>query len=99
MKRLGTNINKFMDALYEHSEPKSWKNIILQMESFTDDMMSDTPGQTDSEVDVIPPAISMDSWNSYKNNNNKKNKSKKTSTTGIDTKTGYEDPLKGYPYN
>lgn len=23
----------------------------------------------------------------------------KTSTTGIDPKTGFEDPLKGYPYN
>ena len=23
----------------------------------------------------------------------------KTSTTGIDAKTGFEDPLKGYPYN
>jgi len=23
----------------------------------------------------------------------------KTSTTGIDSRTGFEDPLKGYPYN
>ena len=34
------------------------------------------------------PAISNGTWKRYK-----------TSTTGIDTKTGFEDPLKGYPYN
>jgi len=38
----------------------------------------------------------MKSWNTYKDINRKK---KKTSTTGVDSKTGYEDPLKGYPYN
>lgn len=98
MKKLRDNINSFMNVVYEHSDSKSWKDLLIYNESFGDEMMSDTPGQTDSGIDIIPPAISMDSWNSYKNNNKKK-KSKKTSTTGIDAKTGYEDPLKGYPYN
>lgn len=34
------------------------------------------------------PATSNGSWKRYV-----------TSTTGIDAKTGFEDPLKGYPYN
>ena len=34
------------------------------------------------------PATSDGTWKRYK-----------TSTTGKDTKTGFEDPLKGYPYN
>ena len=35
------------------------------------------------------PANSMGSWSRYT----------KTSTTGTDKKLGFEDPLKGYPYN
>ena len=34
------------------------------------------------------PATSNGTWKRYK-----------TSTTGTDSKTGFEDPLKGYPYN
>tara|TARA_R100000008_G_scaffold46051_2_gene27113 strand:- start:5450 stop:5680 length:231 start_codon:yes stop_codon:yes gene_type:complete len=34
------------------------------------------------------PATSNGTWKRYK-----------TSTTGRDSKTGFEDPLKGYPYN
>ncbi len=34
------------------------------------------------------PATSNGTWKRYK-----------TSTTGTDIETGFEDPLKGYPYN
>jgi len=83
-------INKFMNDLYEHDESKSWRSFWVKEDS-------DTPGQ-DDVGDVTPPAVSMKSWNKYKDINRKK-KVSKTSTTGVDSKTGYEDPLKGYPYN
>lgn len=88
MSRIIGKINKFMNDLYEHDNSRSWRGFWVKEDS-------DTPGQEDLKKDESP-AVSMKSWNSYKDINRKKNK---TSTTGIDLKTGYEDPLKGYPYN
>ena len=97
MSKLTKNINKFMDDLYEHQKSRSWKGLFVKEDSLDSKLLSDTPGQGQDDVgDVTPPAISMKSWNTYKDINRKK---KKTSTTGVNLKTGYENPLKGYPYN
>ena len=95
MTKLMKKINNFMDDLYEHQGSRSWKGLFVKEDSSDSELLPDTPGQ-DDVGDVTPPAVSMKSWNTYKDINRKKNK---TSTTGVDSKTGYEDPLKGYPYN
>ena len=92
MSKLMNKINEFMDDLYEHSGKWSWKDVLIK-----ENLFSETPGQKDvihKKLDISGegldiPAIDNKVWGTPGiRKSAKKNK-----------KIGYENPLKGYPYN